>query len=214
MNLVLFGPPGAGKGTQSQLLVENYKLNHVSTGDLLRVAIKNETPLGVEAKKFVDAGDLVPDTVMIGLIREVAAETKKKGGRGLLLDGFPRTSAQAQVLDELLERENAPLRQAIFLEVPKDLLKSRLVGRRVCTKCGTTFHKDLRPPRVDRVCDVCGGALEHRADDREAVIENRLDVYEKNTAPLKTYYKNSNRFVSVDGVGDPKDVFSRLQGVL
>lgn len=214
MNLVLFGPPGAGKGTQSQFLVEKYKMIHVSTGELLRAAIKNKTPLGLEAKKFVDAGNLVPDAIMIGLIKEVNAQ--KKGGQnksGLLLDGFPRTTAQAEALDELLIKEGAPLKKAVFLEVPKELLKSRLVGRRVCTKCGTAFHIELHIPKVAGVCDVCGGTLEHRADDKPDVIENRLEVYEKNTAPLKTYYKKSDRFISVDGVGDPKDVFARLKEV-
>jgi len=211
LNLVLFGPPGAGKGTQSQLLVEKYKMIHVSTGELLRAAIKNKTPLGLEAKKFVDAGNLVPDSLMIGLIKEVME--KKKGG--LLLDGFPRTTAQAEALDELLTKEGTPLKKAVFLEVPKELLKSRLTGRRICTKCGTTFHVELHPPTLNRICDNCGGELEHRADDQPEVIENRLEVYEKNTAPLKEYYRETNnRFVPVDGVGDPQDVFSRLKKVL
>jgi adenylate kinase len=213
LNLVLFGPPGAGKGTQSQLLVEKYKMIHVSTGELLRAAIKDKTPLGVEAKKFVDAGNLVPDGLMIGLIKEVTAGTAKEQKKGILLDGFPRNTAQAEALDELLTKEGAPLKKAVFLEVPKDLLKSRLEGRRVCTKCGTTFHVELHPPKVKGVCDVCGGTLEHRADDRADVIENRLEVYEKNTAPMKAYYKKSDRFISVDGVGDPKDVFARLKEV-
>jgi adenylate kinase len=210
LNLVLFGPPGAGKGTQSQLLVEKLNLTHVSTGDLLRAAMKNQTALGREAKKFVDAGNLVPDNIMLGLIKEVLATNKG----GLLLDGYPRNSAQAQALDILLNEEKSSLKKAIFLEVPKELLKSRLIGRRVCTMCGTAYHLELRPPKKEGICDLDGGILEHRADDLADVIENRLNVYEKNTAPMKEYYKSDGRFISIDGVGDPKLVVQRIKKVL
>lgn len=207
MNLVLFGPPGAGKGTQSQFLIDKYNLIHVSTGDLLRAAMKEKTALGLEAKKFMDAGDLVPDTIVIGLIKEVMLHQK---GKGLLLDGFPRNAAQATELDKLLSAENVSLDRAIFLEVDKNLLHSRLVGRRVCSKCGTTYNMEMKKPKVKGVCDLDGGTLEHRKDDQADVIENRLEVYEKNTAPLKAYYKNAQKFVAVDGVGEPHLIFERI----
>ena len=210
MNLVLFGPPGAGKGTQSQFLIDTYNLVHVSTGDLLRVAVKEKTSLGLEAKKFMDAGDLVPDAVVIGLIKEVM---KKEKGRGLLLDGFPRNVAQAEALDRLLDGEKVQVDRAAFLEVDPQLLKARLVGRRVCSKCGTVYNVEMKKPRLSGFCDLDGGILEHRKDQAE-VIENRLEVYEKNTAPLKAYYKKANKFVAVSGVGEPLEVFGRLTEAL
>jgi adenylate kinase len=207
LNLVLFGPPGAGKGTQSQLISEKFDLKHVSTGDLLRAAMKAQTPLGIEAQGFVNKGSLVPDSVVIGLIRELKASI---GKRGMLLDGFPRTTTQAEALDELLRGTGAQVDRAVFLEVSPDLLKDRLTGRRICTTCGATFHVKLKPPQKNMICDNCGGRLEQRADDRAEVIENRLTVYEKNTAPLKSYYKDAGKFVTVDGVGEPTAVFARI----
>lgn len=207
MNLVLFGPPGAGKGTQSQFICEKFNLTHISTGDLLRAAVKNQTPLGLEAKKLMDKGALVPDSVVISLIKD---EKKKQKKSGLLLDGFPRTTAQAEALEELLKSDGKGVKKALFLEVDRGLLKSRLTGRRVCSSCGATFHIELKPPQKDSVCDVCGGRLEQRPDDRAEVIDNRLEVYDKNTAPLKEYYKRQGLFVSVDGVGQPEQVFQRI----
>jgi adenylate kinase len=211
LNIVLFGPPGAGKGTQSQFLTDKFALTHVSTGDLLRAAIKNKTALGLEAKRYMDAGELVPDAIVIGLIKEVMT---KNMGKGMLLDGFPRNTNQAQALDSLLGQENSNIRRAVFLEVDRQLLKMRLTGRRVCTKCGAAFHIALRPPKNEGVCDVCGGTLEHRPDDKPEVIDNRLEVYDKNTAPLKTYYQKAGKFIAVDGVGDPEAVFERISAAL
>jgi adenylate kinase len=209
--LVLFGPPGAGKGTQSLLISKKLSLTHVSTGDLLRTAIKNQTTLGVEAKKFVDAGELVPDSIMIGLIKDLMASNSTTG---LLLDGFPRTVDQASALDLLLKDVGTNVRKAIFLEVPKHLLFERLTGRRVCTKCGTTFHLTMKPTKINDVCDVCNGVLEQRKDDKPEVIGIRLEVYEKNTLPLKAYYQAAKRFEAVDGVGEPELVFSRINKVV
>jgi adenylate kinase len=200
LNLVLFGPPGAGKGTQSQLIAEKFHLTHVSTGDLLRAAIKAKTPLGLEAKKFLDSGTLVPDSVVIGLIQEVMKGQNKSG---MLLDGFPRTTAQAEALDTLLENANSSVHKAVFLEVPREMLKDRLSGRRICSSCGATFHTSLKPPKKTGVCDLCQGKLEQRPDDKEEVIDKRLEVYDKSTAPLKSYYQNAGKFVAVDGVGLP-----------
>lgn len=207
MNLVLFGPPGAGKGTQSQILSEKYSLKHISTGDILREAIKNKTALGLEAQKNMDKGALVPDSVVIGMLKEVM---EKNRGRGFLFDGFPRNPAQAEALDDLMNEMNSRVSRAIFLNVSHDLLKDRLTGRRVCTQCGSTFHVKMNPPSKENVCSACGGKLIQREDDKEEVISTRLAVYEKNTAPLKDYYKKAGLFISVDGVGDPRVVFERL----
>jgi adenylate kinase len=204
---VLFGPPGAGKGTQSALISKNYKLKHISTGDLLRGAMKAQTNLGLEAKKFMDKGSLVPDAVVIGLIRE---EMKKDLGAGMLLDGFPRNPAQAEALDELLKSVDSSVHKAIFLEVDRQELVSRLTGRRVCSQCGETFHVSSKPPRQASICDKCGGKLEQRVDDHEEVIVNRLDVYEKSTAPLKSYFEKQKKFVLIHGMGSPDQVFNLI----
>jgi len=201
LNLVLFGPPGAGKGTQSQFIIKRFNLVHVSTGDLLRVAMKNKTSLGLEAKKFVDVGNLVPDSIMLSLIKEVIKNNK---GKGLLLDGFPRNVPQAMELDQLFQAEKTPLDKAVFLEVDREILKARLIGRRVCATCGSAYQTEMKRPRVEGICDLDGGKLEHRKDDQPEVIDNRLEVYEKNTAPLKDYYKDMKKFVVVDGVGEPE----------
>jgi adenylate kinase len=209
--LVLFGPPGAGKGTQSLLLSKKINLTHVSTGDLLRSAIKDRNDLGLKAKKFVDVGELVPDDIMIGLIKNLITS---KSESGFLFDGFPRTVDQARALDSMLKETGRQIKKAIFLEVPTNLLLDRLTGRRICTKCGASFHITMKPPHTENVCDLCHGALEQRKDDRAEVIENRLEVYDKNTHPLKSYYQEAEKFVSVNGVGEPVDVLSRIREVI
>ena len=208
MNLVLFGPPGAGKGTQSSLLIEKKGFSHISTGDLLREAIKAESKLGLEAKKIMDQGLLVPDEVVIGLVEE---KLSSKPNGSFIFDGFPRTQAQAEALDKLLESFKKPLEKAIFLEVDSKKLVSRLTGRRVCQKCGSTFHIHAQPPKVEGVCDVCGGALIQRPDDKEEVISKRLMAYKQSTAPLKEFYSAQGKLVSVDGEGQVAEVFGRLE---
>lgn len=210
MNVVLFGPPGAGKGTQSQLIVERLGLKHVSTGDILREAIKNQTPLGLEAKGFMDKGNLVPDNIVIGLIKDLIDSTSTKG---FLFDGFPRTVAQGEALITLLQERKQPLKKAVFLEVDPSLLLDRLVGRRSCAKCGATFHVKMNPPKKEGICDGCGSNLQHRVDDSAEVVQNRLSVYEKNTAPLKEFFKQKGLFAAVDGVGKPSDVFDRISRI-
>lgn len=211
MDLILFGPPGAGKGTQSAKICEKLSLKHVSTGDLLRESIKKGTEIGTKAKALIDAGHLVPDDVMISLIREVLTSNKDKG---LLLDGFPRTIAQAESLGVLLKTYNRKVNRAVFLEVPSNYLVERLEGRRVCSKCGATFHVSSSPPKVAGVCDKCGGNLEQRKDDRREVIENRLQVYEQNTLPLKKFYTDRNELSTVDGVGSTDLVLERILAAL
>jgi len=207
MNLLLFGPPGAGKGTQSSLLVDNYELSHISTGDLFRNHLKNETPLGLEAKKFIDAGNLVPDSVTIRMVEDVFS---KLGEKGFILDGFPRTVAQAEALEDLTKRTSRFLKKVVFLEVPKESLISRLTGRRVCKKCGSVYHVDSKPTVKSGVCDSCGGEVVQRSDDKLEAIENRLKVYEEQTSPVKLYYKKQGKLVEVDGTGTAEEVFARV----
>lgn len=212
MNLILFGPPGAGKGTQSALLVERLKMRQISTGDLFREAMNKQTALGKRAKEFVDAGKLVPDEIVIGMVDEVL---EKLNGQSFILDGFPRTVPQAEALAALLLRRSLSIGRVVFLEVPRVELLSRLSGRRVCTKCGAVYHVESKPAKIQGVCDVCGGEVVQRKDDRESVIRIRLEEYDQSTAPVKDFYKKAGRSVEIDGTGDTEAVFSRIrsQGV-
>jgi len=212
LSLVLFGPPGAGKGTQSSLMLDASTMEHVSTGQLFREAIQNKTPLGVEAQSYVDAGKLVPDSVVIGLVRELLEKNK---AINFIFDGFPRTLPQAEALEQQITDVAAQkIEKALFLEVPQQVLLDRLSGRRVCKSCGATYHVQAAPPKKDGTCDKCGGEVYQRKDDAPEAIETRLDAYEKSTAPLKEFYQKKGLFVSVDGVGDSKDVFERLRPYL
>ena len=209
MSIVLFGPPGAGKGTQAQRMISFGKKMHVSTGDLFRSAMKNETPLGLEAKSYVDSGNLVPDSVTIGLVKEVLQNNKEAD---FIFDGFPRTDNQAGALGQLVEEMAvSPIKYALFLEVPQEILFNRLTGRRLCRDCGAVYHVEANPTAKDGVCDSCGGETYQRKDDSEDVISTRLDAYAKNTEPLKDYYQNKGLFVSIDGQGDPDLVFERFK---
>jgi adenylate kinase len=196
LNLLLFGAPGAGKGTQSSLLSQRLGLAHISTGDLFRAEAKAATELGAKVKVLLDAGDLVPDALTISLIKSVIS---KLGSTGFILDGFPRTVAQAKALEELLESVGRRLDAVIFLSVPEAELTKRLTGRRVCSGCGKVFNIYFSPSRQGDLCDVCGGRLNQRSDDREEVIKNRLQRYEENTAVLKVYYGDKAVLREVDG---------------
>ena len=212
MSLVLFGPPGAGKGTQSAMMVEKGKMHHISTGDLFRNAMKNKTPLGLEAQSYVDSGNLVPDSVTIGLVREVLSENKEGN---FIFDGFPRNEAQAEALASLVgEMGVSPIRHALFLEVPDEVLVKRLTGRRLCRDCGAVYHTESHPPQKEGVCDKCGGEVYQRKDDGADVISTRLEAYNKSTAPLKDYYKDKGLFVALDGLGQTEEVFARIQAYL
>ena len=213
MNLILFGPPGAGKGTQSALLVERRKMKQISTGDLFRAAIKNKTPLGTEAKGYLDAGKLVPDSVTIGLVEE---ELEALKGTNFILDGFPRNTAQADALATLLNKLSLKIDKVIFVEVPMNLLLGRLTGRRVCRNCAAVYHVESKPPKKEGICDVCGGEVYQRADDKEDVIRTRLEAYEASTKPLKEYYKakGPQTYAEVDGTGTTEQVFDRLTKVM
>lgn len=212
MNLILFGPPGAGKGTQSALLVERLKMRQISTGDLFREAMSKQTALGKRAKEFVDAGKLVPDEVVIGMVDEVL---ENLNGQSFILDGFPRTVPQAEALSALLQKRNLSIGKVIFLEVPRTALLGRLSGRRVCTKCGAVYHVETKPTKSPGVCDACGSEVVQRKDDKEEVIRTRLEAYDSSTAPVKDFYKKAGRSVEIDGTGDVETVFLRIrsQGV-
>lgn len=197
MRVLLMGPPGAGKGTQAEVLTSRLEVPHVSTGDMFRKAIKEGTELGRKAKEYMDAGKLVPDEVTIGIVRERLAEPDC--ARGFLLDGFPRTVPQAEALDGILASMGMGLDAVINIEVPREKLVDRLTGRRVCRSCGATYHVLFNPPQTGGVCDHCGGELYQRSDDTVETVQNRLDVYERQTAPLIEYYRNKGLLQSING---------------
>lgn len=202
MNIVLLGAPGAGKGTQAAKLVEKYGYAHISTGDMLRAAVKNQTPLGLEAKKYMDAGDLVPDEVVIGLVKERLQDEDTKAG--FILDGFPRTSTQAVALDSELASLDRPLDAALLVDVDKEVIIKRLTSRRMCRDCGYIGSDK------DANCPKCGGEMYQRDDDNEATVRNRLDVYENSTAPLIDYYRGCDLLIEIDGDRDPEAVLASI----
>ena len=209
VRVIFLGPPGAGKGTQAQALASEWGVPHVATGDMLREAVAAKTPLGLEAKRHMDAGSLVPDDVVIGLVGERLAQPDAKAG--VVLDGFPRTVTQAEALDALFARTGLALDRVISLDVSRDELLRRLTGRRVCRTCGHTFHLVSAPPKVAGKCDACGGELYQRVDDREDTVATRLDVYEKQTAPLLDYYRGRKLLAEVPGEGSVDQVADAIR---
>lgn len=207
--IVIIGPPGAGKGTQAKLLSKRIRAPHISTGDMLREAIAAGTPLGEQARQFMDQGQLLPDDVMIGIVDQRLEAPD--AATGFILDGFPRTVAQAEALDRLLARRGQPLTVALRFVVPQENLVRRLAGRRVCKDCGTMFHIDDGGPAAKGRCDRCGGMLYQRADDEEGTIRNRMEVFAKQTAPLRDYYAGNGILREVDGSGSRDDVFARVK---
>lgn len=213
MNLILLGLPGAGKGTQAARITEEYGIPHISTGDMFRAAMKNETPLGLEAKKYMDAGNLVPDEVTNGIVKERLAEADAQNG--FLLDGYPRTLNQAEALKEALESSNRSLDAVLYINVSKDILMERLTGRIICSDCGATYHKVYNPPKVDGVCDKCGGSnFYQREDDKPETVENRISVNEEQTQTLADYYSKEDLVKEINGEQDPSEVFKDVQQVL
>lgn len=198
--VLIMGPPGAGKGTQAAHLVDEYGLRHLATGDLLRTAVAEGTPLGVEAKRFMDDGNLVPDDVIIGLIRELVANLPEDAG--ILLDGFPRTDAQAVALDDMLARLERSVDVVLDIAVPNDVLVRRLSGRWICRTCQTPYNVDTKPPREAGVCDLDGGELYQRDDDTADSVRNRLEVYVRQTAPVAAHYEAQGTLVRIDGAQD------------
>jgi len=212
MRLVLLGAPGSGKGTQARRLMEAFESPQISTGDLLRAAVAAGTPLGKKAKTAMDAGQLVADDIVVGMIRERLAQKDTKFG--FILDGFPRSMAQAVALDKMLGELGQPLHKAILLDVNFENLIKRLTGRRTCKVCGHLYNVYFSPPKKSGICDMDGGELVQRADDNEATITQRLKVYEGQTAPLVEYYRKQGKFVSVDGEGSMDEIFRRIEKVL
>ena len=212
MRLVLLGAPGAGKGTQAKKLIEKHGIPQISTGDILRKAVADGTPLGKEAKSYMDKGELVPDKVVIGLIEDRLKQPDCK--KGFILDGFPRNTAQAETLDAMLKKLNMPLDSALSVDVPKGDLMKRLTGRRTCKGCQQMYNVYFSPPKKNGVCDKCGGELFHRDDDKEETIKRRLDVYDAQTAPLISYYKKSGILKSVTGVGGIDEIFKKVCSAL
>jgi len=208
MRLILLGPPGSGKGTQANLLQDKFSIPKISTGDILRAAVADNTELGQEAKRFMDNGELVPDEVVIGLIKERIADPDCENG--FILDGFPRTIVQAEKLEETLGVMGKAIDTVVDLEVEKEELLVRLAGRSTCKQCGAMFHQTSHPPKVEGVCDECGGPLYQRPDDKEETIVKRQEIYIKETAPLKEYYLKKGKLKTIQGQGEMEDIFSRL----
>ena len=210
MNLILFGSPGSGKGTQSDFLVRRLGMSQLSTGDLFRSAIKNKTPLGIEAQAFIDQGQLVPDSIVIRMVEEILLA----GATNFILDGFPRTLAQAEALDLLLSKCRTKIDRAVFLDVPTDILLSRLTGRRVCKKCGKVFHVESNPSKIEGICDFCGSELIQRNDDKQGVIQSRLDLYRNFTSPLREFYKKSGIYIEVNGNQNTEEVYKEIEKIV
>ncbi|MGE5626852.1 MAG: adenylate kinase [Solirubrobacterales bacterium] len=212
MKLILLGPPGAGKGTQAKSISEAYKIPHISTGDIFRKNISEKTPLGVEAKGYMDRGQLVPDELTIDLVTDRLQNEDCKNG--FLLDGFPRTVKQAESLDNFLNKNGNSIDAALLIDVPFSFILERMTGRRVCSSCGASFHVKNIPPKVEGICDLCGGSLIQRKDDCEHTVNERLDVYEKQTQPLVEYYNKNNILKTVDGSKPIKVVFDEIIDLL
>lgn len=212
MNLILFGPPGAGKGTQAQYLVDTYGIPQISTGDMLRTAVKAGTPLGLQAQSIMQQGGLVSDEIVLGIVAERLKQPDCSAG--FILDGFPRTIPQAESLDAILQESGLCIDHVISLEVDSEEIVDRLSGRRTCTSCGKGYHLRFDPPAVADVCDACGSALVQREDDREATVRNRLAVYEQQTSALKGYYAAQQLLRVVPGVGSIADIRQRIMAAL
>jgi adenylate kinase len=212
MNIILFGPPGAGKGTQAKKMVDFYGIPQISTGDILRANVREGTELGLAAKAYMDKGELVPDEVLIGIIKNRLKEEDCE--KGFILDGYPRTIPQADALAVILDEIDKPIDIVLNLEVPDEELVERISGRLMCNNCGASYHRTFNPPKKEDVCDVCGGELLQRADDREEAVKNRLNVYKKQTQPLINYYEKQGILVSLDGTKGIDKVYEDIKAIL
>ena len=212
MNILFMGPPGAGKGTQAQQIVNKYNIPHISTGDMFRKAIADQTELGIIAKQIVEQGGLVPDDVTIGIVKERLSEADCK--KGFLLDGFPRNVEQAKSLDDIMFSINGVIDYVINIDVDMEQLLARLIGRRMCKSCGVSYHVDFNPPKQANICDKCGGELYQRDDDSKDKVATRLAIYMEQTKPLLDYYGVAGNLITIDGSDDIDVVFSKIQAAL
>ena len=212
MRLVLVGPPGAGKGTQAQFLASHYSIPHISTGDIFRANLKEGTPLGIQAKSFMDRGELVPDSVTNEMVRDRL--TKSDASNGFLLDGFPRNVAQAEVLRAILDERKTPLSAVLELSIDTQEIILRLSGRRVCRNCGKVWHLEFDKPRDPSTCDECQGELYQREDDREEVVTRRLEVYQDQTAPIISFYRTEGLLITISATGSVADITERAISAL
>ncbi|HEY5563583.1 MAG TPA: adenylate kinase [Clostridiaceae bacterium] len=212
MRLILLGPPGAGKGTQAKNVCERYKIPHISTGDIFRKDIEENTELGIEAAKYMDKGQLVPDPLTISIVEEKL--DSEECSDGFLLDGFPRTVNQAEVLDNYLCIHKISLTTALILNVPKDFILERMTGRRICPKCGASYHLKFNPPKVKDICNLCGSKIVQRSDDSQDTVNKRLEVYFSQTAPVIDYYQSKGKLSLVDGTQGIDEVFNSICSIL
>jgi len=209
MRIVLLGAPGSGKGTQAKRIADRFRIPHISTGDILREAVRNETELGKQAAPIMASGGLVPDDLMIGIIRERLAGDDVRGG--FVLDGFPRTVDQAEKLDRIVSGNGGSGLNVVVLSVPDDVIVRRIAGRRSCKECGAAYHIDNSPPKTEGVCDRCGGALVERPDDTETAVRQRLETYNRQTVPVIEHYRQTSRVLGVDGLGSVDEIFERIE---
>ncbi len=213
MNLIIMGLPGAGKGTQAERIIDTYGIPHISTGDMFRAAMKNETALGLEAKSYIDKGELVPDVVTNGIVKERLAQPDTE--KGFLLDGFPRTIEQTHALSEILQELDKSIDAVINIHVEEDVLVERLAGRFICRTCGATYHKVNNAPKVEGTCDRCGGHdFYQREDDKPATVKNRLAVNVKNSEPILKFYDNANLLHTIDGNRKIDEVFDDVKNII
>ncbi len=213
MRVTLLGPPGAGKGTLAGVLKERLGVLHISTGDILREEMKNDTQLGLQAKNYIESGELVPDELVIQLIENKLA-TSPEAKKGYMLDGFPRTQAQAEALDSILEKIGFPLEYALYLEATLPVVVRRLTGRRICRGCGALYHMTNKPPKAEGICDECGSEIYQRADDNEETINTRMEVYLTNTTPIVDYYEGQGKLKRFNGDKNSEDIEADLTQII
>lgn len=212
MNIVLLGPPGAGKGTQAKMIIQQYSIPHISTGDIFRKNISEKTPLGIKAKEYIDQGLLVPDELTIDIVKDRLQQNDC--AEGFLLDGFPRTVFQAEALDSFLKGFGKEIQVGLLIEVPREDILDRMTGRRMCLNCGASYHVTFNPTKVEGKCDLCGSDVVQRKDDTEETVRERLNVYDKQTQPLIDYYKKYDKLEEVDGTQDIDKVFEDVKDIL
>lgn len=212
MHVIILGPPGAGKGTQAERLTKDFNLIHISTGEIFRNAVKEGTEMGKKAKEYMDKGLLVPDEIVVGIVKERLSQPDCKDG--FILDGFPRTLEQAEALEEVVKELGMKIDAVISVDVNEEELISRLTGRRVCRNCGATYHLKFNPPKVRNICDHCSGELYQRNDDTLDTVKERLEVYNKQTLPIIEYYKGKNLFISIDGAQQINEVYADISAKL